>query len=996
MFLRYHTIFIILVIIIIPIIVFYLKNKNDVSLGELELIAMTNSKLSDLQTQQLIDNFRDGRLSLDEDVVYDEDEIIRNLKFLTENDYNLLGEISPKKELSRSQISAFVADNEYILYKLCLNILNEEILQKFNGASDNKLEVLHTSMLWLVTELNKLSEQFFLNEQIRFYSSMDESDFKKKLLLEYFRRNAYGWDATLRISNGLSLARELNDTKATLDFYRRIQFRLKQFYGFNALALAFGKRILEQARQSQYYYLEAATHYYNGEAYLSKGDYRDAQKEYNKALAIYTLHNNATMINLMKERIAVIHRHLGVPEKALRQYKALLSQNPDKYYKMLYLHGIGLVYMDMGDFYKAEQFLNNSLNLSTELDDLTSKVITLGDLGSLNLKIGDKIKAREFFHTALTVLGDRVVPSSIIFAIQQLGELYIEVGDLQTAEMYLTKADSLCAQYNFGAKNAKNDFLLAKFNLMNNAPDSALKFINKSIIKLNEIGDICGKIEALTLAGEIHRQRQEYSLAESKLLQARELSSSLPKYANDWEIDYNLAKLNIDMDNKDFADNFLEQSIRHIETLTNRLPDYEKRVHFAHKIHAPYEAMILLQLNQENEKEALVYSDRARAQVLKLLLEKNRNQLLVAAGLMNLWNDEKPTLEKLQALLDDTSAVLEYEITKDEMIIWCIRNNSLAVKRIALTRVAADSVIMAFKNEMNVDKIATKDSAIASYSRVKASSRFLYDHLIKPVDSLIADVEMLHIIPDENLYHIPFAALMDTDSTFLLQRLDLAYAASAEILSQTFGESDVAFHGSEKSLLTVSVDEKGQAFEDGKKVVELFAGSKSLSGKMATETNFTDALGDANYDYILFSLHGFLSEKPMNSYLRLYAPSDTIDSRLTVEDIMNLKMLGTDLVYLAACESASGKVFRGEGVFSLQRAFMIAGVNTIIGNLWQVENTTTEDLTIRFFNNLNEYDKVEALRRAQLQTLDYFQNTYFYKIPHPYFWAPLTLSGATN
>lgn len=986
---------------ILQIVLWSCDKHTPLTLRKFQIIATHRSKLSINEIQDLIDYFDVSKQTLKDQIIVDEKSILNDLTFFSPKDSIILNQIEQKKDFGESLICEFVSSNETNLYGLCRKLLNETIRLRYIGAADSMLSKVDTALNWTVTELNKLSEQVFLNNQLKFYQKFSPVNYENKLLLEYFRANSIGWNleneparTSLFIAKGLVLAKELNDTKVTMDFYRSIQYLLYRHYGFNALALAFGEHILSQARVNKYYYLEAYTYYYNGEAYLFRGEYTKASEHYNKALKIFLAHNHPFMASSMKERIALIYRHLGKFDKALAQYNSLLSQDDSDFYKMLYLYGIGMVYMEMGEFARAEKFLEQALTLCRKVKDLSNKVVFLGDLADLNLKIGDEIRAKELLAEALNVEENKVAPLSMTTARQKLGKFYLERGDYYTAEANLLKASTLSSKHRFGFLAAQNDLLLAKLNSKKNKPQSALSFVKQSISKFDSIGDMSGNIEALTLAGEIHRLLQEYELAEEKLLVAQQLSEDLPQYANDWEINFNLARLNIDRSEGEIAEEFLEQAIEHIETLTTRVTDYEKRVSFAHKIQTPFEEMVLLQLRQGNKKAAFAYSDNSRAQVLKLLIEENKNESKFAtAGFSHLMTDEKPTLEKLQARLGEKSAVLEYEITANEMIIWCIRKNKLDVRSVALTRAMADSVLMAFKDEMELKKVATEKRARASFKNVKPTCRFLYDTLIAPVDSFIKNIEMLYIIPDENLHHLPFAALMDTDSTFLIQQVKLANAASAKTLLLSLEKSDMAFIGSEKSLLAVSVDEKGESFNEADKVCELFKRCMNLGGKKATEKNFNDALHERSFDNVLFSSHGFLSEKPMHSYMKLYADADTSDSRLTVADIMALKMHETDLVYLAACESAAGRVFRGEGVISLQRAFMIAGVNTIIANLWKVETKTTGELAVRFFDNLKTHHKVEALQQAQLETIIEFKDDY---VEHPYFWAPLTLSGAIN
>lgn len=89
------------------------------------------------------------------------------------------------------------------------------------------------------------------------------------------------------------------------------------------------------------------------------------------------------------------------------------------------------------------------------------------------------------------------------------------------------------------------------------------------------------------------------------------------------------------------------------------------------------------------------------------------------------------------------------------------------------------------------------------------------------------------------------------------------------------------------------------------------------------------------------------------------------------------------MVVMSACQSGLGET-SGEGVFGLQRGFKLAGANTLLMSLWEVDDEATKILMTEFYKNyLSGKTKGESLKLAQ-QTL---RKTH----PEPEYWAAFIL-----
>ena len=115
------------------------------------------------------------------------------------------------------------------------------------------------------------------------------------------------------------------------------------------------------------------------------------------------------------------------------------------------------------------------------------------------------------------------------------------------------------------------------------------------------------------------------------------------------------------------------------------------------------------------------------------------------------------------------------------------------------------------------------------------------------------------------------------------------------------------------------------------------------------------------------------------------------DGILTALEATSLDLWGTKLVVLSACETAVGKVTTGDGVHGLRRALVVAGAETMVMSLWQVDDAATRDLMTGLYRRLGKREgRSQALRSAQLELLATRQ------YQHPFFWAAFLPAGEST
>ena len=133
---------------------------------------------------------------------------------------------------------------------------------------------------------------------------------------------------------------------------------------------------------------------------------------------------------------------------------------------------------------------------------------------------------------------------------------------------------------------------------------------------------------------------------------------------------------------------------------------------------------------------------------------------------------------------------------------------------------------------------------------------------------------------------------------------------------------------------------------------------------------------------------GLLLSGAQNAFSGNKLPKGMEDGVLTASEISKMNLFNTKLVVLSACQSGLGDVKGNEGVYGMQRAFKMSGVDYLIYSLWEVPDKQTKELMQSFYKNLLSGMEI---RKAFKKSQNYMKKKYEGVKGASYAWAAFVL-----
>lgn len=240
----------------------------------------------------------------------------------------------------------------------------------------------------------------------------------------------------------------------------------------------------------------------------------------------------------------------------------------------------------------------------------------------------------------------------------------------------------------------------------------------------------------------------------------------------------------------------------------------------------------------------------------------------------------------------------------------------------------------------------------------------LYRMLVAPAAALLADKKRLYIVPHGPLHYVPFHALVLPDQSPWL-RADgptLVYAPSASVL---LSQRPRPAAPSTLSCLAIGCNASGRttlylAEAEAHLVAQRLQG-QALVGAAAKGAMLVQNAGQARL--LHFACHGeFNRAAPLLSALYIGQ-----EEALTGQAILETLKLRCDLVTLSACDSGLNQVQRGDELYGLLRAFLLAGATAVMAALWRVDDRPSLLFMLKFYELVQQgVAYAEALKATQL------------------------------
>ncbi|HEX8070494.1 MAG TPA: CHAT domain-containing protein [Pyrinomonadaceae bacterium] len=745
------------------------------------------------------------------------------------------------------------------------------------------------------------------------------------------------------------------------------------------------------------------------DVYMLRGDYTTALDYYGQTLAIYQAAGSKWGEAETLSNVGSLYSSQGNYALAVSQHQrslALFREVGDKSGQARALTNLGETYAGQGADDAALDCYQQSLAIFEALGEQVGRGAALNNLGNVYGRRGDHARALEHFQRALALFQEAGVKHYAGATLNGMAESYRALGDTARAVEHADRAAALAREVGAAGSLAEARTTAGAALRAAGRTDEARRALEEAVAAVESV--------RARVAGGAQERAQFF---EHKLAPYRELVSLHVAARRD-------------ADALGAAERAKARVL--LEVLGGGRDESDKVLTTAEREREQSLLATLASLNaQLAQAGKRARPDTTRLAALRAELDKARLEREAFAGALYAAHPELRVrrgeaapfrLTEAGALLPDANAaLLEYVVADDSTYLFVVTRDANGALQLQTYTLAVKRAELAARAERLRAAAAGRDLTI------KEQAAGLYRLLLAPAEAQLRGRRALVVVPDDVLWNLPFQVLTTPQGHYLLEDAALSYAPSLTVLREMraarrrqharppaaelmavgnpapgdaagTSATGTAAHtsGGTNARADVLLADEFAPLPDAERQVRALralygaGGAHVLLGAEASEEQ-VKAQAHA-YRTLHFVTHGVLDDQnPMYSYVRL-AAGGRDDGRLEAWELMKLD-LRADMVVLAACETARGRVGAGEGVIGLSWALFVAGSPIAVVSQWRVDSAATTDLMLEFHRDLKPAPHAQtppparALQQAALKLLRDGRHT------HPFYWAGFVAVG---
>lgn len=756
-----------------------------------------------------------------------------------------------------------------------------------------------------------------------------------------------------------------------------------------------------------------------GKIQLAKGEYTEAEKTAQRAnqIAVKTYSENSTKTALTQQLLSDIYYTLGDYEKAEENIKKAIVSQEKQFTRKHIAVAKSLSQLALIKFYKGDS------RKDVEKMMLEARDIVGDKLGKDNPLYADILKDLAVVYIAekkydlafnsLTIAeaiwraktgSKNNINAAGIYTLT--GDVYYQQKNYKKAEEFYNKSQGLYESY-FSASHPEYVKVLSKL--------SKVYYMQKDYKKAKK------NIEYALDKYENFIKTYFPALSE------REKAKYWNTIKGDFEFYNTLALGQLD----DFKD--LAGKVYNYQLLTKALL-LSSSIKIRERILNSKDENLISQYNEwVAKKEQMTL---ALSMSPEQLLENEIDPILLAQEVERLEKELSQKSELFGQSFEDKRITYE-EVTKS------LKPNEVAIEMVRyryFNHSFTDSVIYAaiyVKNDMKRPKAIVLNDGQKLETRNfkyyrnaiqgKIHDDISYDAFWAPIQKGIGQASTIYLSPDGVYNQINLEAIPTPDGKYILDNANIVLVNNTKdiylkkIKSRNAAENTASMFGNPSFYITASKDASFSALPGTEKEIsqlQFLLKQKGWNTKEYVENTATEeTIKELNSPKIFHvATHGFykpteeqnlesemesneaqLTQNPlMRTGLLMKGGGDVWDKTdynfnmengiLTAYEAMNLNLDRTDLVVLSACETGLGQLEAGEGVYGLQRAFLVAGAKVLIMSMFKVDDDATQKLMLKFYQ---KWLNTGNLRQSFIDAKKELRVEY----PEPIYWGAFMMIG---